>query len=72
MHKSRIIDYSIMAHPVMGWYVMILLAVIMAVPPLYFLVSPLAANLLSLTGTIGTVGGCAAYALVQSWQNRHS
>ena len=42
----------IIAHPVMGWYVIALLAIIVAVPPVYLLVGHNAAWVLSVGGTI--------------------
>jgi hypothetical protein len=43
---------KILSHPVMGWYVITLLIVIVGVIPLYFLGSPVAAKIWSYGGTI--------------------
>jgi Na+/H+ antiporter NhaB len=54
----------LIAHPVMGWYVIILLATIVAVPPVYFLLSPIAAQWVSIGGVVVALHfglGCVAW-----------
>jgi len=41
---------KIIAHPVMGRFIIILLATIVAIPPVYLLISPDAARIVSFVG----------------------
>jgi hypothetical protein len=56
----------IIAHPVMGWYVITLLALWASLPLLYVLVAPVVAQIVSLFGTVLVVGGFAIYAVIDS------
>jgi hypothetical protein len=41
---------KVITHPVMGWFIIILLATIVAIPPVYLLASPHAARMVSYAG----------------------
>jgi formate hydrogenlyase subunit 3/multisubunit Na+/H+ antiporter MnhD subunit len=46
----------IIAHPVMGWFVIILLVTIAAIPPVFFFVSKAAAQWTSIGGSCVAMG----------------
>jgi hypothetical protein len=60
----------IIAHPVMGWFVIILLATIAAVPPIFFFVSERAAELVSIVGTLAALN-YGVWAVVWDWKHRY-
>jgi hypothetical protein len=56
----------VIAHPVMGWYTIALLGIIVAVPPIFFFISPDVAGLFALFGTIIVVASFGLYAWIDS------